>query len=88
MRLNSTKNREKIRVNRGLGCSKFKNKTMIVSWSEEVCPQSKTFTLKMSDMLLRFQILESQKYCQNFVFSQGTIGYSNSVRNNGFKKFS
>ena len=88
MRLNSTKNREKIRVNRGLGCSKFKNKTMIVSWSEEVCPQSKTFTLKMSDMLLRFQTLESQKYCQNFVFSQWTIGYSNSVCNNGFKKFS
>ena len=88
MRLNSTKNREKIRVNRGLGCSKFKNKTMIVSWSKEVCPLSKTFTLKMSDMLLRFQILESQKCYQNFVFSQGTIGYSNSVRNNGFKKFS
>ena len=42
----------------------------------------------MCDMLLRFQILESQKYCQNFVFSQGTIGYSNSVRNNEFKKFS
>ena len=42
----------------------------------------------MSDMLLRFQILESQKCYQNFVFSQGTIGYSNSVRNNGFKKFS